>query len=170
MSYHLVHPLRLRSSLMDCDVAQLPSFHYGKLLPMNNLTAASGSSSCCEGAFTPNLTARINPMFGHDPPPSSPRTWGVDKTTTQLLCPCLCYNYLSHHHFMFLFIYIFAFTRKRSQSLLQVVTLIAYLHLVFYNLPQGSPFLSVSCQCFIPFLLPCRKLHRCHRRNDVKAH
>lgn len=169
MSYHLVHPLRLRSSLMDCDIAQLPSFHYGKLLAMNNLTAASGSSSCCEGAFTPNLTAPLNPMFGHDPLCHL----HVHKLLTKLQLNFYVHVFviITWATMTLFFIYMFfAFTRIRSQSLLQVIILIADLHLVFYNLPQGSPFLSVCCQCLIPFLLPCRKLHRCHRRSNVKAH
>lgn len=76
LSYCLVHSLRRGSSLMDRSRVRLLSFHYRKLLSMNNSTAASGLPCGCDGAFTPNLIADLNTMFGHGPQ-SCPGMWSV---------------------------------------------------------------------------------------------
>lgn len=148
--------LRRRSSLKDCDVAQLLRFHYVKPLPMNNLRAGSGSSSGSERAFTPNLT----PRFKHAAFPQSRGLWcgGPVRTalrklqlncyadvlfiitgatvTVKSLCVPACFPFL---FFSFLHLRPKSFATNPLDCLLVVVC-----RTVFYNLPQGSPFLSVS--------------------------
>lgn len=134
MSYRLVHSLRLHSALMDCDVAQLLSFHYGKLLAMNNLTATSNLSSGFECVFTLNLTANLNPMF--------------DITINPTFMSMSLFKYFSQHHFFF-FIY-----QKCSQSLLQVIILIASLWRFVIQYFTTCPQEVLSCQSAVSGCFP----------------
>lgn len=181
-----MHSLRRRSSLKDCDVAQLLCFHYVKPLPMNNLRAGSGSSSGSEGAFTPNLT----PDFKNAAFPQSRGLWCGGPVRTALRKLQLnCYvdalviitgatvtvqSLCVPAYFLSFFFLFFCIYHKRGQSPLQLIPLIASLwwFVVWYF--TTCPKEVLSCQSAVSrrFLscVACSQLQRCHRRDKVRTH
>lgn len=182
-----MHSLRRRSSLKDCDVAQLLWFHYVKPLPMNNLRVGSDSSSGSEGAFTLNLT----PRFKHAAFPQSRGLWcgGPVRTalrklqlncyadvlviitgatvTVKSLCVPACFPFLS-------FAFLFCIYHKHGQSPLQLILLIASLwwFVVWYftTCPKEVLYCQSAVSRRFPSCIACSQLQRCHRRDEVRTH